>query len=148
MKKWDEQLADMSTKLADLSQRAAEASVEAKEARELKQEAIDDRVSTARGNVEAFKERTRIANEENRGKLSSALLKAQMTIETKIAERKEAKDQKLFEAYIDNQIAYIYENFETACYLIENAELAILETMKAVDEYDAKHPKTEEVAEA
>ena len=139
MKKWDEKLADLSTDLAKLSQKAADASEDAKTAREMRQEAINDRISTAKGNVVAFQEKVRIASDERKGKISSALLKAQMTMEERIRQRKEKKNRKLFEAYIDDQISYISENFETASYLISSAQLAILETIEAIDEYNAKY---------
>ena len=147
MKRWDERLADLSADLATLSQKASDASEEAKAARELRKEMINDRISTAKGDVVAFQERVRIAGEEERSKFSSALLKAQMTVEEKIRQRKGKKDKKLFEAYIDDQINYIYENFEAASYLISNAQLAILETVEAIDEYNAKYGEPEEAAE-
>ena len=147
MKKWDEKLVDLSAKLADLSQKASEASADAKATRELRQEAFNDRINTAKGNVVAFQEKIRISNEEKKGRFSSALLKAQMTVEEKIRQRKEKKDRKLFETYIDDQINYINENFETASYLISNAQLAILETIEAIDEYNEKYGDEEAEAE-
>ena len=147
IKRWDEKLADLSVNLARLSQKAADASEDAKAARELRQETINDRIGTAKGNVAAFQERIRIAGEEKKSKLGSALLKAQMTLEEKKRQRKEAKDKKHFESYIDDQISYIYENFETATYLIETAQLAILETLEAIDEYNAKYGTEEEAPE-
>ena len=130
-----------------LSQKAADASEDAKTAREMRQEAFNDRISTAKGNVAAFQERVRIANDERKGKISSALLKAQMTMEERIRQRKEKKNRKLFEAYIDDQISYISENFETASYLISSAQLAILETIEAIDEYNAKYGEAAEEPE-
>lgn len=139
MKKWDEKLADLSEKLARLSSKTADASEEAKAARELKEEAIRDRISTVKGNVIAFQEKARISGEERKGKFRSAILKAQMTVEERTRQRREKRDKKQFEEYIDDRISYIYENFETASYLISNAQLAILETVEAIDEYEAKY---------
>ena len=139
MKRWDEKLASMSEKLAELSQKTAEASEEAKAARELRQEVINDRISTAKGNIVAFQERMRLEGEEKKSKFNSTLLKAQMTVEEKIRQHKEKKDRKLYERYIDDQISFIYENFETASYLISSAQLAILETIEAIDEYNEKY---------
>lgn len=147
IKRWDEKLADLSADLARLSQKAADASADAKAARQLRQETINDRIGTAKGNVAAFQERIRIAGEEKKSKLGSALLKAQMTLEEKRRQRKEAKDKKHFESYIDDQISYIYENFDSATYLIETAQLAILETLEAIDEYNAKFGAEEETPE-
>lgn len=147
MKKWDEKLADLSSRLADLSQKTADASADAKAARELKEEVIRDRISTAKGNVVALQENIRIATEEKKSRFSSALLKAQMTMEAKIQQRKEAKDKKHYENYIDEQLNYILDSFESASYLIQNAQLAILETVQAIDEYSAKYGDAEDEAE-
>ena len=54
-KTWDERLANLSVKLDELSKNAAEASEEAKAYRELRTEAIQDRINTAKGNVAAIK---------------------------------------------------------------------------------------------
>ena len=142
-KKWDERLSDASAKLDELSKKAAKAAEEAKAARELKEEAIKDKISTAKGDVAAFQDKVERTKEENRSKLSSSLIKAQMTIEAKIAEKKAARDQKHFEAYIDDQIEYIYDCFDLASYLVANAELAILETLDAIVEFEEKYPSTD-----
>ncbi len=139
MKKWDEKLADLSTDLDRLSKKASDASEDAKAARELRQEAINDRIGTARGNVIAFQEKMRIAGEERKSRLFSALLKVQMTAEERARQRREEKDKRHLEKYIDEQINSISENFETASYLISDAQLAILETIKAIDEYSEKY---------
>ncbi len=152
IKRWDEKLADLSTNLASLSKKAADASEDAKAARELRQEMINDRISTAKGNVAALQERIRISGEEKKGKLDSAVLKAQMTVREKIRQHRENRDKRQFEKYIDDQISFIYESFDTASYLISDAQLAILETIKAIDEYnekygDASEETSEDVAE-
>ena len=139
IRKWDERLASLSADLDKLSKKAADASKDAKAARELREEVRKDRISTARGNVVALQERIRIANEEKKSKFNSSLLKAQMTVEEKIRQYREKRDKKQIEAYIDEQINYIYESFETAAYLISKAQLAILETVDAIDEYNEKY---------
>ena len=68
MKRWDERLAGLSEDLAKLSQIASDASVEARTARELRKEAVQDSIKTAKGNVAAFQERMRIAGEERKSK--------------------------------------------------------------------------------
>lgn len=148
MKKWDEKLADLSTDLVRLSEKAADTSVDVKTASELKEESIDDRISKARGHVAAFQERIRTASDEKKSKLSSSLLKAQTTIEEKRRQRREKKDRRLLETYIDDQISYIYENIETASYLISSVQLAVLETVAAIDEYNTKYAATTGEAEA
>ena len=147
-KKWDEKLADASVKLDELSKKAAAASEDAKAARELKEETIKDKISTAKGDVAAFQDKVERTKEENRSKLSSSLIKAQMTIEAKIAEKKAAKDKKHFEAYVEDQVDYIYDCFDLASYLIANAELALLETLDVAAEYEAKYGPIDEEQQA
>ena len=65
-------------------------------------------------------------------------------IEAKIAEKKAARDQKHFEAYVEDQVNYIYDCFDLASYLIANAELALLETLDAAAEFEAKYGPIEE----
>lgn len=96
----------------------------------------------------AFQENVRISGEEKESKFRSAILKAQMTVEEKIRQHKENKDKKMFEAYIDDQIGYIFENFEAASYLLSNAQLAYLETVEAIAEFEEKYGTSEEEAEA
>ena len=67
-KAWDEKLANLSEKLNDLSRKAAEASEDAKAYRELRQEVIEDKISTVKGNVAAMQENARLA-EEARGRI-------------------------------------------------------------------------------
>lgn len=144
-KTWDEKLAALSEELEKLSKKTATAAEDAKAVRELKEDALKEMISDTKGDIAAMQENLRIADEENKSKLSSALLKAQMTVQAKIEDHKVARDKKLFEAYINDQIDYILDCYDSAAWLIANAQLAILETMDAVIEYDAKYgEKTEE----
>ncbi len=144
-KTWDEKLAALSEELEKLSKKTATAAEDAKAVRELKEDALKEMISDTKGDIAAMQENLRIADEENKSKLSSALLKAQMTVRAKIEDHKVAWDKKLFEAYINDQIDYILDCYDSAAWLIANAQLAILETMDAVIEYDAKYgEKTEE----
>ncbi|MBQ3278628.1 MAG: hypothetical protein IJG94_05645 [Clostridia bacterium] len=144
-KTWDEKLAALSEELEKLSKKTATAAEDAKAVRELKEDALKEMISDTKGDIAAMQENLRIADEENKSKLSSALLKAQMTVRAKIEDHKVARDKKLFEAYINDQIDYILDCYDSAAWLIANAQLAILETMDAVIEYDAKYgEKTEE----
>ena len=144
-KTWDEKLAALSEELEKLSKKTATAAEDAKAVRELKEDALKEMISDTKGDIAAMQENLRISDEENKSKLSSALLKAQMTVLAKIEDHKVARDKKLFEAYINDQIDYILDCYDSAAWLIANAQLAILETMDAVIEYDAKYgEKTEE----
>ena len=152
MNKIDERLEKMSEKLSELSDKAAFAAVEAKAARiereekhEAKREELEakheDNVATVKGDVAAFQENVRLHQEEEKSKLASALLKIQMTIESKIKERRESKDQFMMQLYVADQLDYIDECFYVATYLIQNGQLAIYETMEAIEEYEAKYGK-------
>ena len=152
MNKIDERLSNLSEKLARMSDKAAYASIEAKAAREEREEAIEtkleeraekreDKIATVKGDVAAFQENVRIHEEEERNKLASALLKIQMTIESKIKEKRAAKDQFLMQVYVADQLDYIDECFAVAAYLIESGQLALYDTLKAIEEYEAKYGK-------
>ena len=108
-KTWDERLAELSVKLGELSKKASDASEDAKDYRELRKEAIQDKISTVKGDVAAMQENARIAEEEQKGKIRSALLKARMTAQAKHEDRKDARDKKRMEFYIDEEINYILD---------------------------------------
>ena len=146
-KTFDEKLASLSVKLADLSQKAADASEDARIYRELRKEAIQDKISTAKGNVAAMQENVRIAEEEQQGKIKSALLKARMTVKAKHEDRKEARDKRHLENYIDEEILYILDCYDAAELLIAEAQLSILEVADALKEYEERFGGEEEKAE-
>lgn len=141
MNKIDERLAKLSEKLSEMSDKAAFASIEAKAAREERAEKREDQIATVKGDVAAFQENVRLQEEEEKNRLASALLKIQMTIESKIKERKASKDQFMMQLYVADQLDYIDECFALAAYLIENGQLAMYETMEAIKEYEAKYGK-------
>ena len=147
-KTWDEKLAALSQDLDALSKKTAAAAEDAKAARELKDEAIQEKISDTKGDIAAMQENLRIAEDESKGTLSSALLKAQMGIRAKIEDRKAARDKRLLEAYIDDHIDYILDCYDSAALLVANAQLAILETLDAVMEYESRYgEESEEEAE-
>ena len=137
-KTWDERLAKLSVKLEELSRKAAEASEDAKEYRELRKEAIQDKISTAKGNVAAIQDKARIAEEERSSKLRSALLKDRMTVRAKHEDRVEERDKRRLENYIDGEIAYILDCYNAAEFLIADAELSICEVVVAMKEYEER----------
>ena len=137
-KTWDEKLSDLSIKLADLSKKTADASEDAKAYRELKQEAIKDKISTVKGDVAAMQENARIAEEEREGKMKSALLKARMTVKAKHEDYVNARDKRLLENYMDDQVTYILDCYDAATLLIADAQLSILEFADALQEYEAR----------
>ena len=137
-KAWDEKLSDLSVKLAELSKKAADASEDARIYRELKQEAIQDKISTVKGNVAAMQENARIAEEEREGKIKSALLKARMTVKAKHEDFVNARDKRLLENYMDDQILYIMDCYDSAALIIADAQLSILEFADALQEYEER----------
>ena len=137
-KTWDEKLLNLSVKLEELSKKAQTASEDAKIYRELRKEAIQDRISTAKGNVAAMQENARIAGEEHQGKIRSALLKARMTAKAKHEDRQEARDKRRLENYIEDEIDYILDCYNAAAFLVVDAELSILEVADALQEYDER----------
>ena len=135
---WDERLAALSAKLEELSKKTAEASEDAKVYRELRTEAIEDRINTAKGNVAAMQENARIAEEEREGKIRTALLKARMTAKAKHEDRVDARDKKRMEKYIDEEINYILDCYDAASFLIVDSELSIYEVAAALKEYEER----------
>ena len=145
-KTWDEKLANLSVKLDELSKKAAEASEDAKVYRELRTEAIQDKINTAKGNVAAMQENARIAEEEQKGKIRSAMLKARMTVKAKHEDRKDARDKRRLENYIDSEIDYILDCYDAAAFLIADAELSIYEVADALKEYEERFGTEPEAA--
>ena len=137
-KTWDERLAELSVKLGELSKKASDASEDAKVYRELRKEAIQDKISTVKGDVAAMQENARLAEEEQKGKIKSALIKARMTVQAKHEDRKDARDKKRMEFYIDEEINYILDCYDAAAFLISDAELSILEVADALKEYEER----------
>ena len=137
-KTFDERLANLSVKLGELSEKAAVASEDAKLYRELRKEAIQEKISTAKGNVAALQENARIAEEEQKGKIRSALLKVRMTAKAKHEDHKEARDKRRLENFIDDEIDYILDCYDAAAFLVADAQLSILEVADALQEYEER----------
>ena len=137
-KTWDEKLSELSVKLAELSKKAADASEDAKVYRELKQEVLQDKISTVKGDVAAMQENARIAEEEREGKIKSALLKARMTVKAKHEDYVNARDKRLLENYMDDKMLYILDCYDSAALIIADAQLSILEFADALQEYEER----------
>ena len=135
-KSWDEKLNNLSVKLSDLSKKAAEAAEDAKASRELMQEAIDEKISTVKGNAAAMQENARLAGEERQGKIRSEILKLRMTAKAKAEDYKDARDQKRLERFIDDRINYMLDCYDAAALLIVDAELSIPGSGQGLQEYD------------
>ena len=137
-KVWNEKLNNLGDKLDDLSKKAAEAADDAKTYHELLQDVIDEKISTAKGNVAAMQENARLAGEEHKSKIRSEILKIRMTAKAKAEDFKDTRDKKRLERFIDDRINYVLDCYDAAALLIVDAELSILEVAKALNEYDAR----------
>ena len=137
-KVWNEKLSNLSEKMDDLSKKAAEAADDAKTYHELLQDVIDEKISTAKGNVAAMQENARLAGEEHKSKIRSEILKIRMTAKAKAEDFKDTLDKKRLERFIDDRINYVLDCYDAAALLIVDAELSILEVAKALNEYDAR----------
>lgn len=137
-KKWESALNDLNTKLDELSSKANEAAEAAKSARQEKKEAVDDKISSAKGDLVAAQEQAREAVERGKSKLSSELLKTQMTLEAKIQDRKDAHDKKQLERYIEDMIDDAVDSHDAALVLIGNAKLSMLKALSAIAEYEER----------
>ena len=146
-KTWEERLAKLSVKLNELSKKTAAASEDAKVNRELRKELIEERISTAKGNVAAMQENARMAEEEREGKFRSAMLKARMTVKAKHEDHVDARDKKHLERFIDQEINYILDCYDAAAFLIADAELSIYEVADALKEYEERFGTEPEAAE-
>lgn len=146
-KTWDERLANLSVKLDELSKKAAVASEDAKAYRELRKEAIEERITTAKGNVAAMQENARMAEEEREGKFRSAMLKARMTAKAKYEDHVDARDKRRLEKFIDEEINYILDCYDAAALLIADAELSIYEVADALRVYEERFGGEPETAE-
>ena len=137
-KVWNEKLNNLGDKLDDLSKKAAEAADDAKAYHELLQEAIDEKISTVKGNVAAMQENARLAGEEHKSKIRSEILKIRIAAKAKAEDFKDTLDKKRLERFIDDRINYVLDCYDAAALLIVDAELSILEVAKALNEYDAR----------
>lgn len=133
--KANETLKSFSAKLEELSKKAKSASEDVKAAWDLKDDAVQETITTVKGNVAAAEENLRLKEEENRGKLSSALLKARMTVDAKMQETIDRHDKKQLERYITNRVYHVMDCYDSATLMIAEAELSTLEAMAAVQEY-------------
>ena len=139
--KWKEKFEGLDEKIAELNKKAEAFKGDVQASKELGKEVIDDKIGTLKGDVEALKENIRLADEKNKSKLSSTLLKAQMTIEAKIQDMRDARDKKKLETFIEHKADYVEDCFVTAVYLLEEAQLSMLEALAAAAEYEEKFPE-------
>ena len=91
-----------------------EAADDAKTYHELLQDVIDEKISTAKGNVAAMQENARLAGEEHKSKIRSEILKIRMTAKAKAEDFKDTLDKKRLERFIDDRINYVLDCYDAA----------------------------------
>ena len=140
-KTWNEQLAELSKDLEELGKTAVTAMNDVKTVWNLGGNVIQEKISDAKGNLAVMQENFRIAGEENKSILSSTLLKAQMAIQSLVEgpKKEEDKEEEPLSTYINNHIDYIMDCYKSAALMVENAKLALLETVDAVTEYEKRY---------
>lgn len=69
-----------------------------------------------------------------------------MTLEAKVQDRREAKDKKKLEKFIERKVDYIDDCFASISYLLEDAQLTLLEALSAAEEYEERFASQEEEA--
>ena len=143
MKKFDEQLKDLSEDLSKLSAKAAEASEEVTSTRELAKEAIEDKISTAKGDLAAFEDKLSRESEEKASHLVNEVLKARMTVKSKFQDIKDAHDKRVMEGYIDDCMFHLVDLASTIDFLLTDAQVTLLETVAAVGEYNERFGEEE-----
>ena len=137
-----EKIEALNKKIDELQAKLADNAEVVDAKREATAEQIEDEIAKAKGSVESLKENARLAGERAKSKASSELIKAQMTIEqakANIADRKEAINRDMLEAYIDDTVEYAASCVELSLMAAEEAKLAMLEAIAAQQEYDEKY---------
>lgn len=131
----NKKMEDLKDKVKDSAETVAIIGLEAKDI-------VDDKIKDSKGNIEALKENYRLASERSKSKISSELIKAQMTMDVakeKIQEYKDAVDQAKLAAYIDEEIEYADSCIALSLLAAEEAKLAYLEAVEAQKEYEEKY---------
>lgn len=103
--------------------------------REASKEQVEAEIAKAKESSTAFEE-------EIKGKAANDLEKAKENIDvakSKIAEKKEAVDKDLLEAYIDDITDYAAGCLSLAFWAAEEAKIATLEAIQAKIEFDEKY---------
>ena len=142
-KSYDERIAELNKNLEELNAKFTDACGDAKAAAELGQEVVQEKLKDAKGDLVASKERIRVAGEEGKNRLASMLIKAQMKIEAGLEDFKAEYDKKKLEAYIDGNLEYLQDIYDTINILLEEAEVTTLETVEALAVYKEKYSAEE-----
>ena len=142
MADFKERLAKSQAKMDEVKAKIDDAAETAKIAGMLTKDKIDEQIDSVKGDINAGAESARLAAEKGKSKFNSALLKAQMSIESakaSIAEKKEAHDKAAQENRILDLLDYADECQALALALTVESKLAILEAAAESIDYDEKY---------
>jgi len=142
MMNFKERLSASQAKMNEVKAKMNDAAETAQIAGMLAKDELDARIETLKGDINANSENARLAAERSKGKFNSALLKAQMTVESAkqaIADAKEAHDKAQQEARISDLLDYADQCETLAMMLIAESNLALLEAAAEVVKYDEKY---------
>lgn len=135
--KLKDKVAELNKKLKDVAETATLVGME-------KRDEIEEKIKEAKGNVAAAQEQYSRAAEKSKTKVSSELLKAQMTVtgvKENLQAKKNAHDKAMLEEYIGGMLEYAEDCQTLAALLIGEAELATLEAAAATIECEEKFGK-------
>lgn len=142
MADFKERLAQSQAKMDELKEKFNATADDARAAGELTKEAIEDKIATVKGDVVAGAENAKLAAQESKSKFNSALLKAQMTLESAkaaIAEKKEERNMIAQENRIFDLLDYADNCQAAALAMTIEANLALLEAAAEVADYREKY---------
>ncbi len=144
-KQFEERWDKIGKDLEKLGDKAKSAIGDAQAARELGQEVLESKIKDAKGDIVALQENARIIGDEQKSRLFSQMLKAQMTVKAKFEDLKKAHDRNMLEGYIDAHLVHLADLYDTISYLLTDVELTTFETTEALKEYNEKYGDTDEV---
>ena len=134
-----EKIEKLNQKIDALQEKTAKNAALIDEKRNATKEQIESEIDTARENVASAKERAKANTENLKTAAAEEISKFQASIDAakqKIADKKEARDQKKLERYIEDTLDYADSCVELAMVASEEAKLAVLEAVAAQIEYD------------
>ena len=117
-KQFEERWDKIGKDLEKLGDKAKSAIGDAQAARELGQEVLESKIKDAKGDIVALQENARIIGDEQKSRLFSQMLKAQMTVKAKFEDLKKAHDRNMLEGYIDAHLVHLadlYDTIRSAC---------------------------------
>lgn len=137
-----EKIAKLNQKIDELQAKAAENAAIMDAKKDASREQVEIEIGNARSRVEQAKDRVNANIENVKTAAAAEVSKIQAGIDNakqKIADKKEAIDQRRFERYIEDTVEYADSCVEIALFAIEEAKLAALEAVAAQIEYNEKY---------